>query len=128
MPRLAAQVCAISDVRRYSGDHVVSRQRPSDPLQLELADWLDFDGVLDFRQHASTDEDLSRFGLVAEPRRKIGDLADGRVVETALEPMVPSVAKPCAMPMPNPISCPRRLQVAVKAPTALRTSRAVSTA
>ena len=25
--------------------------------------------------------------------------------------MVPSVAKPCAMPMPKPISCPRRLQV-----------------
>jgi hypothetical protein len=35
-------------------------------LQLELADWLDFDGVLDFRQHTSTDEDLSRFGFVAE--------------------------------------------------------------
>jgi hypothetical protein len=34
--------------------------------------------------------------------------------------MVPSVAKPCAMP--KPISCPRRLQVAVKAPIASRSS------
>src|SRR5215813_1677097 len=42
--------------------------------------------------------------------------------------MVPSVAKPCAMPMPKPISCPRRLQVAVKAPMASRNSSAMSTA
>ena len=30
--------CPISDVRRYSGDYVVSRKRPPNPLQLELAD------------------------------------------------------------------------------------------
>src|ERR1700719_133058 len=34
--------------------------------------------------------------------------------------MVPSIAKPCAIPMPKPISCPRRFQVAVKAPRASR--------
>src|ERR1700730_2001918 len=42
--------------------------------------------------------------------------------------MVPSVAKPCAIPMPKPISCPRRLQVCVKAPRALRNSSAIPTA
>jgi hypothetical protein len=48
-------------------NHVVSRQRPPDPLQLELPHWLDFHGVLYFYQHSRADEDLTRFGLVAEP-------------------------------------------------------------
>ena len=32
---------------RNRADHIVSRQRPPYPLQLELADWLDLYGVLD---------------------------------------------------------------------------------
>jgi hypothetical protein len=57
--------------RGHGADHVVSRQRPSNPLQLEFADWLDAYGVLDFRKHTSTDEDLSRLGFVAKPRGEL---------------------------------------------------------
>jgi hypothetical protein len=32
----------------YSSDHIVRRQRPPDPLQLELTDRLDCDGILYF--------------------------------------------------------------------------------
>ena len=32
-------------------DHIVRRQRSPDPLQLELAYWLDLHGVLDLHQH-----------------------------------------------------------------------------
>ena len=42
--------------------------------------------------------------------------------------MVPSVAKPCATPMPKPMSCPHRLHVSVNAPIASRISSAISTA
>jgi hypothetical protein len=48
------------------------RQRPSDPLQLELADWLDLHGILDLRQHAWADEDLPWFGLIAEEEELSG--------------------------------------------------------
>jgi hypothetical protein len=46
-------------------NHIVRRQRPPDPLQLELTDWLDLHGVLDLHQHARTDQDLTRLGFVA---------------------------------------------------------------
>jgi hypothetical protein len=39
---------------------VVRRQRPPDPLQLELTDRLDPHGVLDRHQHSRTDEHLTR--------------------------------------------------------------------
>jgi len=42
--------------------------------------------------------------------------------------MVPNVAKPCAIPMPNPISCPSRRHFSVNAPMASRISSAISTA
>ena len=32
-----------------SSNYIISRQRPPDPLQLELADWLDLCGMLDLR-------------------------------------------------------------------------------
>jgi hypothetical protein len=68
------------------GDHIVSRQRPPDPLQIELADRLDLHGVLDFRQHPRTDEDLSRLGFVAEPGGDVRYRADGGIVEPAFKP------------------------------------------
>ena len=42
----------------YGSDHIVRRQRPPDPLQLELTYRLDLHRVLDLHQHARTDEDL----------------------------------------------------------------------
>jgi hypothetical protein len=46
-------------------DHIISGQRPPDPLQLELAHGLDLYRVLDLHQHSRTDEDLTGFGLIA---------------------------------------------------------------
>ena len=66
-------------------DHVVRRQRSSDPLQLELTDWFDLHGVLDLHQHARADEDLPRLGLVAKARGDVGNRSDGSIVEPALE-------------------------------------------
>jgi len=50
----------IGDVGRVlliwiGSQNVVRRQRPRDPLQLELADWLDLHGKLDLRQHSWAD-------------------------------------------------------------------------
>ena len=33
--------------RRTYSDHIASRQRPPDPLELELTHWLDLNGILD---------------------------------------------------------------------------------
>ena len=63
-------------------DHVIRRRRPPDPLQLELADWLDLYGVLNLHQYSRADEDLSGVGLVAQPRSDVGYRANGGVVET----------------------------------------------
>ena len=67
------------------GNHIVRRQRPPDPLQLELADWLDLHGILDLHQHSRTDEDLPRLGFIAKPRGDVGYRADGGVVEAAFK-------------------------------------------
>ena len=51
--RLVALVFRVAivrlSIRRYSADHIVRRQRPPDPLQLELTDGLDLHGILDLR-------------------------------------------------------------------------------
>jgi hypothetical protein len=73
------------EISTSGGEHIVSRQRPPDPLQLELTDQLDLHCILDLRQHPRTDEDLSRLGLVAQARRDVGHRADGSIVEASLE-------------------------------------------
>ena len=65
--------------------HIISRQGPPDPLQLELTDWLDLHGVLDLHQHSRADEDLTRLGFIAQPRGDVGHRADGGVVEAAFK-------------------------------------------
>ena len=70
----------------HRGDHIIRRQRPPDPLQLELADRLDLYGIFDLRQHSRADEDLPWFGLVAEPRGDVGYRPDGRIVEASFKP------------------------------------------
>jgi hypothetical protein len=50
---------------RYGANHIIRRQRPPDPLQLELADRLDLHRILNLHQHSRTDEDLSGLRLVA---------------------------------------------------------------
>ena len=77
--------CRHSYSFRYSGDHIVRRQRPPDPLQLELAHWLDLHRILDLRQHARTDEDLPWLGLIAKARGDIRNGPDSGIVESALE-------------------------------------------
>jgi hypothetical protein len=68
MDSLSAGFCgrrALSS--RYAssgGKHVVSRQRPPNPLQLELTDRLDPHAVLDLHQNSR--EDSSLFHLRAE--------------------------------------------------------------
>jgi hypothetical protein len=68
------------------GDHIIRRQRPPDPLQLELADRLDLYGIFDLRQHSRADEDLPWFGLVAEPGGDVRYGPDGRIVEASFKP------------------------------------------
>ena len=70
---------------RNSGHHIVRRQWPPDPLQLELAHGLDLHGVLDLHQHTGADQDLPRLCLIAEPRGHIGNGPDGGIVEATLE-------------------------------------------
>src|SRR5262249_36279993 len=78
-------VGSCSSPRRDCANHVVRRQRPPDPFQLELADWLDLHGVLDLRQDARADEDLPWLGFVAKARGNVGHCTDGGIVEPALE-------------------------------------------
>jgi hypothetical protein len=78
-------VPSLRGYRLQNRQHIIRRQRPPDPLQLELADWLDLDGVLDLRQHTRTNQDLSRLGFIAKPRGNIGHRPDGRVIEAPLE-------------------------------------------
>src|SRR5579863_177065 len=78
-----ADVCA--SIGSFRGEHIVSRQRTTDPLERELAHRLDRHSVLDRHQHAWTDEDLPRFGFIAEPRGHVGYRADSGIVEASLK-------------------------------------------
>src|SRR5262249_20221423 len=69
----------------YSANHIVRQHRPPDPLQLELTDRLDLDGVLDLHQNSRTDQDLTRLGFVTEPRGDVRYGAYSGVVEASLE-------------------------------------------
>ena len=53
-----------------------------DRRRLEFAHWLDSDGILDLHQHSRANEDLTRFGLVTQPRGDVGHRADGRIVKS----------------------------------------------
>ena len=68
-----------------SGQYIVRRQRPPDPLQLELTDRLDLHGVLDLHQHSRTDEDLSGLRLIAQSRGNVRHGPDSGVVEPAFK-------------------------------------------
>jgi hypothetical protein len=112
---------ALLGFTRQGAKHVVGRQRPPDPLQLELTDRLDLHGIFDLHQHSRTDEDLTGLGFVAKPRGDVGNRSDSSIVEPALE-------ADCAERSKAVRYAARRLQVAVKAPIASRTSSAISTA
>ena len=49
--------------------------------------------MLDLHQHSRADEDLARFGFVAQPRGDVRNGADGGVVEAALEANRPERGK-----------------------------------
>ena len=74
-----------SSISRAAADHIIRRQRPPDPLQLELTDRLDAHGVLDLHQHSRADEDLPRLGFIAQPRGDVGYRADSGIIEASLE-------------------------------------------
>jgi hypothetical protein len=61
----AAKKGHYSSSPRNSRNHIVRRQRSPYPLERELPDWLDCDGILDRHQHSGTDQDLTRLGFVA---------------------------------------------------------------
>ena len=65
---------------------VESSDSPLESLQLELADQLDLDFVLDLSVEPLGNEDLTRGSFVREPRREIRYGADRRIVEAPLEP------------------------------------------
>ena len=121
-PQCSSSAC------RNRADHIVSRQRAPDPLQLELADRLDLDGVLDVHQHSRTDEDLSGLCLVAKARGDIGYRPDGRVIEAPLEADCAERGKAVRYADAETNLVPQSVQVSVKAPMASRTSSAMSTA
>jgi hypothetical protein len=77
-------VVSCPQASRDGTDHVVSRQRPPDPLQLELTDRLDSDGVFDFRQHPRTNQDLPGLRFIAKARGNIGYRPNGSIIEAAL--------------------------------------------
>jgi hypothetical protein len=100
--RFGCDCLPMANRRRYgstfysSANYIVRCQRPPDPLQLELTDWLDLNGVLNLHQRSWTDEDLTGLGFVAQPACDIGYRADSGVPS---KPMVPSVAKPTITPV-----------------------------
>ena len=112
---------------RDGGNDIVRRHRRPDPLQLELADWLDLHGVTDLCQYPRTNEDLSWLGLIAKPGGDVRNGPDGGIVKSALEADSPKRSKPVrdADAEAN-VSCPQRRHVSVKAPMASRTSSAMS--
>jgi len=68
------------------GNHIVRRQWPPDPLQLELTHRLDLHGVLDLPQHSRANEYLTGIGFAAKTRGDVGYRAYRGVVEPPLEP------------------------------------------
>ena len=75
-----------SSLHGCGAHHIVRRKRPPDPLQLELADWLDLHGILDLHQHARANENLTGLGLVAKPRGDVGYGSYSGIVKPSLEP------------------------------------------
>ena len=86
MPPVArAPKCTGGLKSTHGGDHIVSRQRSPDPLQLELTHWLNRHGFLDLRQHSRANQYLPRLCFITQPGGNIGYRPDGCVVEAALE-------------------------------------------
>ena len=71
--------------RGNSADHIICRQWPPDPLQLELTDWLDLHGIFDFREHSRADENLPWLGLIAKAGGNVRNRPDCGIVKSALE-------------------------------------------
>ena len=78
--RAVCLIVSCPQASRDGTDHVVSRQRPPDALQLELTDRLNRHGVLNLCQNPSADQDLSGLGLVAQTRGDIRNGSDGVIV------------------------------------------------
>src|SRR5262249_35222753 len=66
-------------------DDLVGRHRPMESLERQIADVIGLDLRLDESEDALADEDLAALGLVAQPRRQVGDAADRRIVEALVE-------------------------------------------
>ena len=68
----------------YGSYHIIRRQGPPDPLQLELTNRLDLHGVLDLRQHSRADQNLPRLGFIAKARGHVRHRPDGGIIEAPL--------------------------------------------
>ena len=129
LPRWGPPVAAVSPkALRHGSNHIVRRQRPPDPLQLELTHGLDLHRVLDLRQHSRADEDLPRLGFVAKARGDVGHRPDGGIVEAALEADGAERGEAVRNADAEANLVPQRRHVSVNAPMASRTSSAMSTA
>jgi hypothetical protein len=111
-----------------SGQYIVRRQRPPDPLQLELTDRLDLHGVLDLHQHSRTDEDLSGLRLIAQSRGNVRHGPDSGVVEPAFKADSAERSEAVRYADAEANLMPKAAPRVVKAPMASRTSSAMSTA
>jgi hypothetical protein len=67
------------------GEDIVGRYGSANALEFKLPDRLDGDGVFDRHQNARANQNLTRFGFVAQPGCDIGHRPDGGVVEAPFE-------------------------------------------
>jgi len=65
--------------------HIVSFYGPPDPFEHKFTHRLDFHNILDLRQHARANQDLSWLGLIAQARGNIGYRPDGGIIEAAFK-------------------------------------------
>src|SRR5262249_44341446 len=75
-----------SPVRLYDAPHRVSNHRPSEALQVELAQLVGLDLVPDRRVHTLRDQRLTRLRGGAKAGGKVADRAERAVVVASLEP------------------------------------------
>src|SRR2546422_1289008 len=76
---------AASGACALQAEHVESRHRFEESLQVELPDGFDLDQILGRREQPLRDQDLTGPGLTAEARGEIRYGADGSVVQASFE-------------------------------------------
>ena len=126
--RTALRLLKLKQPSRRSTKHIIRRQGPPDPLQLELTDRLDRHGVLNLRQHPRTNQDLPWLRFIAQTRGDVGNGADSGIVKAALKADSAKRGEAVRYADAEANACPHRRHVSVNAPMASRISSAINTA